>query len=121
MKKLWSWLGKNWKTVLKVIGIGAGAAVAYEVTKHVAAAFAPKVSAPTTWQPDPADKTKILVKDPAKKNSWVSASLPEGMTSDKVSAAGLTAGGAVEVESAHTVTDRTVATGPDSGSSLNIK
>lgn len=102
IKNALSWLVKNWKAVLLVIGTVLGIVVVRKLIAEIVGS----VSKPTTWQPVPGDKTSIFVKDGTK---WVQHQLPDGVTSDKVKAAGITQGGKAEVEIAHGITDRRAA------------
>ena len=113
MSKVWSFIKKNWKILLGIAAVLFG----IKYIPKLIASIVGEVKQPTTFTKVPGDKKSILVKDGT---DWVKHGLPDGITSDKVQAAGLTPEGKVEVTIAHETIDRKSAIG-DSDSSLNIR
>lgn len=75
-----------------------------------------KVDKPMNFAPVPGDPTKIMLRDDEEKK-WKEVSLPSGVTSDKVKAAGFAEGDKIiKVEVAHEKVDRRSYTDPVNGS-----
>jgi len=116
--KVKAWLSKNWMKLLLWAAAAFGAAIVIRGVWKVVAGIVDHVDKPTSWVADPKDKNRILVD---RGDGWAEVALPEGVTSDKVKAAGMSPDlQYAEVEIAHDTTDRTHA-GPDAGGALGIR
>ncbi len=108
MKKMWKWIKKNWKIVIKVIIFLITAVLSIFITLKVRKAILGKVTQPITFIPDGKDDNIIHVYDGKK---FIPVKLPlneEGkqMKTKDVTGAGFSKDKFIIVEGTHEKVDR---------------
>lgn len=108
MKKMWKWIKKNWKIVIKVIIFLITAVLSIFITLKVRKAILGKVTQPITFIPDGKDDNIIHVYDGKK---FIPVKLPlnkEGkqMKAKDVTGAGFSRDKFITVEGKHKKVDR---------------